>query len=81
MVVLKTEMHIFTVKTGDSELSNSFKYFYNQARNDYDYEIADDVKVEQTNAALEQHAFLNETQLKTSSNSNLRATVMVSKIP
>ncbi len=69
----------FTVKTGDSELSNSFKYFYNQARNDYDYEIADDVKVEQTNAALEQHAFLNETQLKTSSNSNLRATVWYQK--
>lgn len=66
-------------KLGNENWANSFKYYFAQADNDFEYKLPDGTKIKQTNAGLKQHTFLNETKFKTSSNSALKATIWFQK--
>lgn len=62
------------VKLGSNKLANYFRFYSNTADNDFEYKKADGIKTKQSHAHLEQQAFVNETQLRTSKNSILKAT-------
>lgn len=64
-----------SLKVGNDNIASSFKYYGNFSDNDFEYSNADGSKVIQTNAGLKQHAFINETQFKTSDNSILKTTI------
>ena len=66
-------------KLGNEKWANSFKYYFAQADNDFEYKLPDGTKVEQTNAGLKQHSILNETKFKTGDNSALKATIWFQK--
>ncbi len=66
-------------KIGNSNWANSFKYYFSKSDNDFEYKLPDGSKVEQTNAGLNQHSFLNETKFKTGNNSALKATIWYQK--
>ena len=62
------------IKIGNQNISNSFRFYSTLADNDFEYKDANGMKVKQTNAGLEQYAFINETQLRTGKTSILKAT-------
>lgn len=67
---------VFTaLKIGNENIASSFKYFGNFSDNDFEYIKLDGSKETQTNAGIKQHAFLSETQIKTSDYSFLKATI------
>lgn len=63
------------VKIGSEKLANYFRFYSNEAENDFDYKNSAGTKTKQSHANLEQQAFVNETQLRTSKNSILKATL------
>ncbi len=62
-------------KIGNNKLSNSFKFFYLNADNDFSYDLADGTEKYQSNAGQKTISFLNEIQYKTSENSSLKASI------
>jgi len=67
---------VFTgLKIGNDDIASSFKYYGNFSDNDFEYFNTDGSKTTQSNAGLKQHAFLNETQIKTGDHSLLKATI------
>lgn len=62
-------------KIGNQLIANSFKYYFNQADNNFKYRLPDGSEVEQTNAGLIQRSFINDVQIKTGRKSILTAAV------
>lgn len=62
------------VNLGNDKVATSFKFYSNNADNDFNYELEEGRVFTQTNAGLKQYAFMNETQLSTGKSSFLKLT-------
>jgi vitamin B12 transporter len=61
----KQEGYNLSLKLGNQNIANSFRFYTNYADNDFEFKNTNGAKVKQSNAGLEQNAIMNKTQLKT----------------
>ncbi len=68
-----TKNVLFGLKYGNQNIAASFKYYFADADNDFEFKKEDESIFEQTNAGMKQHAFMGKSQVRTGLNSVLKA--------